>query len=249
MTKPNYIILLLYLLVNSFCFSQQTNTQVIAKVEVVKLADVLNIKGTVSSRTELLMSLRYDMFIYRKNPETSNVAKAENSGRVVLQPNEKKSLAELKINQNTKDKVTVVILVYDSDNKLIAKDRQVILNNDEKKVTKKIINQPAKEDDYVGLRGIVVENTKTKPGRDFYIDFYSNYRLKGINGKEVVKITEQFSFGRSTIMEVSVGNTIVHRFFVQPTRDFIEQQSRIAIINVTRYFINLQRQKNYIKQY
>ncbi|RNC86729.1 MAG: hypothetical protein ED556_04730 [Winogradskyella sp.] len=212
------------------------------------MADVLNIKGTVASRTELIKSLRYQMMVFRKNPKTSNVIKAENEGRFVLQPNQKKTLAEIKINQNTRDKVTVVILVYDSDNNLVARDRQVILNNDEQKVSKKII-APPKEDDYAGLRGIVIENTKTKPGRDFYVDFYSNYRLKGINGREVVKITEQFSFGRSTIMEVSVGSTIVHRFFVQPTRDFIEKQSDIAIINVTRYFINLERQKNYIKQY
>ena len=249
MTKLKYIILFICVVVNTVCLSQESNTEIIAKIEVEKLADVLNIKSVVSSRTELIKTLRFEMLVFRKNPETSIVAKADNSGRIVLQPNEKKTLAQIKINQNTKDKVTAVILVYNSDNKLVGKDRQVILNNDEKETLKKIKQQPIKEDDYVGLRGIVVENTKTKPGRDFYIDFYSNYRLKGINGKEVVKVTEQFSFGRNTIMEVSVGNTIVHRFFVQPTRDFIEEQSRIAIINVFRYFVILERQKEYIKQY
>ena len=230
-------------------FAQQTNTEVIAKIETLTLADVLNIQGTVSSRTEIIKSLRYDMFIYRRNPETSNIVKGENSARFVLQPNEKKTLAKINVNKNIKDKVTVVLLVYDEENKLIAKDRQVVLNNDEGSNNNESTQQESTEDEYVGLRGIVTEDTKTKPGRDFYLDFYSNYRLKGINGKEVVKITEQFSFGVNTIMEVSVGNTVVHRFFTQPKRDYIERQSRIAIINVTRYFLNLERQKNYIRQY
>lgn len=213
-----------------------------------QIADVITISGTVSNRTLLLQSLRYDMFLFKENPETSNVSKSTQAGRFVLQPSEKKVLAKTSINQNLTDKVTVLLLIYNSDDELVAKDRMVILNNDEVE-TKQAEEATDKEDDYVGFRGIVIEETKTKPGRDFYIDFYSNYRLKEINGKEVVKVKEQFSFGRNTIMEVFAGNTLVHRFFVQPTRDFIENQSQIAILRVSRYFQNLEQQKNYIRQY
>jgi len=232
-----------------FSFSQQTNIEVIAKIETLTIANVLSVDATVSSRTELIKSLRYDLFTYRKNAQTTEVTKEEASARFVLQPSEKKTLKKFNLNTGTKDKVTVVLLIYDQDNKLIAKDRRVVLNDDEDNKKQVVKKEPPREDDYVGLRGIVVEKTKTKPGRDFYLDFYSNYRLKGINGKQVVNVVEQFSFGVNTIMEVSVGNTIVHRFFLQPKRDYIEQQSRIAIVNVSRYFLNLERQKSYIRQY
>ncbi|MFD1064006.1 CsgE family curli-type amyloid fiber assembly protein [Winogradskyella litorisediminis] len=245
--KTQILILFLTLAVSYNLFPQQTNTSIIAKVEIEKLADVINIKGTGLSKTDLIMSLRYEMFIYKKNKENGNVAKGEKSGRFVLQPSEKKTLAQISFNQNTKDKITVVLLVYDSEDKLLGKDRVVVLNDDENLEQKKQVR--VTEDDISKIRGIVIEDTKTKPGRDFYVEFYSNYRLKGINGIEVVRITEQFSFGRSTIIEVSVGSTIVHRFFAQPKQDYIKQQSYAAIVNVTRYFLNLERQKNYINQY
>lgn len=230
-------------------FSQNTNKEIIAKIEVEKFTDALNIRGTVFSKTDLIKSLRYDMFIYRKNPETNNTVKSKNSGRFVLNPNQKKILSKADINQNTQDKITAVILVYNEDDKLVAKDRQVILNDDENKKETTIKNTVIKEEDYSVFRGIVTENTKTKPGRDFYIQFYSYYQLEKINGREVVEINEKFSFGRSTIMEVKVGKSIVHSFFVQPKRDFIIQQSQTAILQVSRYFSKLERQKNYIKQY
>ena len=238
-----------YLALHPLCHSQQTNTDIVAEIESETLVDVVNIKGTLSSRTQLLKSLRYEMLVFRKSFDSDKVAKAENKGRIVLKPSEKKSVAEIKVNQNTKDKVTVLLLVYNSDDKLVAKDRKVVLNDDETTNQNKTVYKPTREEDFDGFRGIVTESTKTKPGRDFYIEFYSIYNLNRINGKEVVKITEQFSFGRSTIMEVSVGNVIVHRFFTQPTRDYILKQAKTSINAVTRYFINLDNQKSYIKQY
>ena len=243
------ILILVCTIVNiQFASSQETNKRVAAKIEVQKNTELINVQGTALNKTDLIMSLRFDMFVYRTNPKNGNVIKEEKSARIVLQPSEKRALAEINFNQNQKDKITVVILIYDKENKLLGKDRLVVLNDD-KKTPENKTEKLTTEDDIEGIRGIVIENTKTKPGRDFYIEFYSNYRLKGINGPEVVKITEQFSFGRSTIMEVSVGGTIVHKFFVQPRMDFIKAQSQAAIVNVTRYFLNLERQRSYKKKY
>ncbi|WP_179345606.1 CsgE family curli-type amyloid fiber assembly protein [Winogradskyella ursingii] len=228
---------------------QITNKEVVAKIKTEKILDLITVTSNVESKTQVIKSLKYVMYVYKKNPDNSNVSKNEQSGRIVLNPNENKELSKTTINQNSKDKVTVLLLVYDSEDKLVAKDRLVVLNDDEsgEKVIK--VENVASEDEFVGFRGIVIEETKTKPGRDFYIEFYSNYRLKGINGSKIVKITEQFSFGRNTIMEIFVDNEIVYRFFVQPTKDFIKKQSDQAIVAVTRKLIALEKQKNQIRQY
>lgn len=247
--SKSYIAQIIFLFMSLAMGAQITNNDVVGKIKTEKVLDLITITGSAENKTQLIKSLRYNMFVYKKNPESNNVSKNQQSGRFVLNPNERKDLSETTVNQNTDDKVTILLMIYDLDDNLVAKDRLVVLNDDEQK--KKIVKvKPAPpEEDYVGFRGIVIEETKTKPGRDFYIDFYSNYRLKGINGKEVVKITEQFSFGINTIMEVSVGNTIVYRFFMQPTRDFIEKQADRAIIAVSRQLIALETQKNQIKQY
>jgi len=230
---------------------QVTNIDVIAKIKTEKVLDLITITGTVENKTQLIKSLRYNMYVYKKNPETSNVSKNGQSGRFVVKASERKDLSKTTINQNSEDKVTILLMVYDLDDNLVAKDRLVVLNNDEeKKKVIKLKEESPQENQFVeGFRGIVIEDTKTKPGRDFYVDFYSNYRLKGINGKEVVKITEQFSFGVNTIMEVSVGGNLVYKFFMQPTRDFIEKQSDQAIIAVSRKLLALETQKNQIKQF
>ena len=246
----NFTAAIVCILFSSALGAQITNVDVIAKIKTDKVLDLITITGSVENKTQLIKSLRYTMYVYKKNPTSNNVSKNEQSGRFVLKPSERKDLSETTINQNTDDKVTILLMVYDLDNNLIAKDRLVVLNDDEeKKKVIKLQEVPTETEFAGGFRGIVIEDTKTKPGRDFYLDFYSNYRLKEINGKEVVKISEQFSFGVNTIMEVSVGGTLVYKFFMQPTRDFIEAQADQAIIAVSRKLLALETQKNQIKQF
>jgi hypothetical protein len=140
-------------------------------------------------------------------------------------------------------------LVYDTEDNLLGKDRLVVLNDDISNKTEKDREEVvAKEDDYVGFRGIVTEQTKTKPGHDFYKQFYSEYLLRGINGKRVVKIIESISLGRNTVIEIRIDNTLVHQFNVVPRTDFLKQQSNLAIILVSRYFQELEKQQALINQ-
>ncbi|SHH32611.1 CsgE family curli-type amyloid fiber assembly protein [Winogradskyella jejuensis] len=249
MSINKYFILFFCLLLGHNAFAQVTNKDVVAKIKTEEISELIKITSTVTNNTDLIKSLRYVAYVFKENPQSKNVSRNEQSGRFVLQGSEQKTLCTTNINSKIKDKVTAVLLIYDSDDKLVAKDRFVVINNDEEKVKRTVLKAPPREDYYAGFRGIITEDTKTKPGRDFYVEFSSAYRLKQINGIEIVKIVERFSFGRNTIMEVIVGDKVVHRFFVKPTRDFIEQQSKIAIINVSRYFVILEKNKNYIKQY
>jgi hypothetical protein len=178
-----------------------------------------------------------------------NVKRAESSNNVVLQPNAQLTIASEIFNRNETDQITFVLLLYDDKDKLIGRDRKVVLNDKEaEQKTEEVVK--SEDDIYAGLlRGIITEDTKTKPGRDFYIEFSSLYRLQQINGIEVVKVFERFSFVRINIMEVQVGNTFVHRFFTQPRREFLQEQAKIAIVGVSRYFANLERNKNYVRRY
>ena len=138
-------------------------------------------------------------------------------------------------------------MVYDTEKNLLGKDRLVILNDDTALEKKEVVTVVApKEDDFVGFRGMVTEDTKTKAGRDFYKLFYSEYLLKSINGKQIVKIIEDFSLGRNTIIDVKIDNTIVHRFNVIPRTEYIKQQANQAIRNVSRYFQNQEKQRENI---
>ena len=103
--------------------------------------------------------------------------------------------------------------------------------------------------DGLELRGIIVEDTKTKPGREFYRLFYSLYTKNNINGNEVVKIKEVLALGRNTKIEVIVGDDIVFSFFVRPSMEYLTQINDYAIIKVYKHFKNSKNESKKIKQY
>jgi len=242
-------VLLLFFLGVFSSTSQITNIDVRPKIESNLVGDIITITATANSNTELIQNLRYVMYVIKKNPSNENSSRNEQSGRFVLTANESKELATTSINQTSKDKVTILLLIYDNEDKLLGKDRKVVLNNDEKETIEKTkIQRLPKEDDYAGFRGIVTEQTKTKPGRDFYKLFYSDYLLKGINGEKIVAITEKIGFGRNTILEIKVDHTLVYRFNVNPRADVLRDHATNAIRQVTRYFQNLKKQRALINQ-
>ena len=245
---PTLIILTFFLAFNGL--AQETNTSIVAKITTQTSGEFVYVEATARSKTEIISSIKYVLYTFEED-QAKNVDRTEQSELLVLEPNEKKILHTSSFSTEESNKVTLMLLLYDDEGKLIGRDRKVILNDDEEEVKPTVLESNETEDNlYSGLlRGIVTEDTKTKPGRDFYIEFSSIYTLQQINGVEVVKIYERFSFGRNTIMEVLVGNTVVHRFFTQPKRDFLQDQAKIAIVNVSRYFDNKERSKNYIRQY
>ena len=95
----------------------------------------------------------------------------------------------------------------------------------------------------------MVEETKTKPGKDFYEFFYNTYNQNQINGSKVVGVYEQLSFGRSTIIQVKIDDQVIHEFLAKPDIEYLEEMSDIAIRKVFIYFKDLKNQKNNIIQY
>ncbi|AXT19317.1 hypothetical protein D7030_13135 [Flavobacteriaceae bacterium AU392] len=250
MSLKKHIILVVGLLFSLSFYAQQiTNQEVIAKIETESIDDIINIKGIAISNTEVFKSLRYVMYVIKTNPVNSNTSRGEHQGRFTLLPNEAKQLGFTGINKNTDDKVTVILLIYDDNDKLIGKDRRVALNDDEaEKKTIQLVDEK-KENDGVKIIAIVTESTKTKPGRDFYNYFSSSYRLSQISGKGSIHILEKLSLGRNTTIDVLVDNKVVNSFFVRPNQEYLEQMTTITIQNIRRHFQNLEKQKNYITQY
>lgn len=244
-------ILLIFCVFSFYSFAQQqTNTSIVAEIKTQSFGEFIEAQATIKSKTEIITNVRYVLYVFREDQEEA-VNRTEESDNIVIQPNEEVSVKTAIYNINETDKITLMLLLYDDNEKLIGRDRKVVLNSDEEvKKGGEVASSKSEDEIYSGrIRGILTEDTKTKPGRDFYIEFSSIYRLQQMNGVEVVKVYERFSFGRSTIMEVQVGNTVVHRFFTQPRRDFLLEQAKIAIVNVSRYFANVERNQSLIRKY
>lgn len=254
-----YSILMLMLLCSINAFSQFYNKEVEAKIETVTNTEFIEISGTALNKTNVDQSLRYELSVFKKSL-TSN-SKTKQSGRFVLKAGEKKDLSKTTINAKEKDEIILLLLIYDIQDNLIGKDR--IVFNDKKPDTKIIAEKTGIETDKaesvdgdvnrtsygIELKGIVVEETKTKPGRDFFKMFSSKYNFYKINGEKVVTVSEVLALGINTKIEIEVGDKVVLEFFLSPRNEYLKTMADQAINVVNRYFINLRNDKEQINRY
>ena len=241
----NFLFLLFLLNFVPFSHGQITNTNIIAELNVETSSNVSALSAKVKNTTELYHSLRYvfSVIIYDANNNTSKESK---ENLFSLDPYQGKTLYEATINNESNNKIIILFLVYDYEDKLVAKSRAVINENGSGNNN----SEAAGKNDNTGFEilGIVVEDTKTKSGKDFYDKFYFFYNYLNLKGNQVVKINEMFSFRRTTRIIVSVGDETIHEFFAYPKEEYIEEMAKISVQRVYKYFENKKKEKSYISQ-
>ncbi|SHJ21416.1 CsgE family curli-type amyloid fiber assembly protein [Aquimarina spongiae] len=239
--KP--LVLLLFMMTFQVSVGQFTNTDVVAKIKPKEVDGAVSLTGTATNTSEVYKSLSYTMTVFRTDDQ-NNLTKNSQQGRFTLEANEVKDLSVTTVNADDTDKIVVLLLIYEEE-KIIGKDRVAFNEKIEKKP------EPVEEssDDGIELKGIVIEETKTKPGRDFYEFFYNSYTLNQINGSKIVGVYETLSFGRTTILRVKIEDNVIHQFISKPDLEYLEQMSKVAIRKVFKYFKDLKKQKKEIFQY
>ncbi len=243
--------------------AQIYNAQIEAKIALESKGEFMEITGFATNKTESNASLYYEFSVIKNNPNTSNISNNQQDGRFVLEPSQKSTLSKITINAEDKDRIIILLLIYDTNDNIVGKDRIVLndLEGDELKENNNLIKETILEKneisedathsgaDGVFLKGLVVENTKTKPGRDFYRSYTQRYNNDNINGEKIVEINEAIALGNSTRIEVKVENDVIFQFILNPRSDYIEQMVDLAIKQTSIYFQQLRNNRNYVKKY
>jgi len=233
--------------------SQIYNKDVSAAINLeVQDNSIIKITGSAHNTTEISKSLRFVLSVI-KSGKNKNTNKQE--GLFVLEPGVKKNLSNTSINVNKNDRTIILLLVYESE-KIIGKDRKVLngIEGEEDEVgnlLKPAENEDVKntnEDGFI-LRGVVIEDTKTKAGNDFYDMFYSSYLTNNINGEEIVKIEERLAIANTTQINIIVGDETVVQFFVNPRTQYLKSMADNSIYRVNAYFQKLKDTKDQITRY
>jgi len=228
--------------------AQSFNSDIEAKIDVSESDRILDVVTSAHNKTSLSQSLRYVLSVNRTDVN-GNQSREEQVGRFVLNPSEKKNLSKVTVSVQGDDKVIILLLIYDLYDTIMGKDRLVFNDQGEERVSiikkeelAEIINDIDAKDIGV-LRGIVIEDTKTKAGRDFYKIFTDGYRDNNINGDKIVTIKEVLSLGRNTKIEVLVAERVIVEFNVNPRNDFLQQMANVSLQRVAAHFVNLEREK------
>ncbi|MGB5555459.1 MAG: CsgE family curli-type amyloid fiber assembly protein [Flavobacteriaceae bacterium] len=233
------------------------NKEVEASIDIEVLDNsVLQVVGSAYNKTEINKSLRYDLSVIKGNSDAVNKSKNSQEGRFVLEPGTKKNLSTTSINVIENDRTIILLLIYDEEDKIVGKDRKILngIEGEEDSVeqgTGAIVDadvDDGEEDGFV-LKGMVIENTKTKAGGDFYDLFYSSYLARNIDGEKIVKVEEKLAIANNTLIQVVVGDQVVMQFIMNPRNQYLRTMAEQAVYRVNLYFQQLRNQKNQIIRY
>lgn len=241
------------------------NTEVNAKINIEKTSEFVTFTATAENLMLSDLSLRYEFMVFKVDGN-NNSSKTSQANRFFLKGNEKKILSSVTVNNNSNDKSILLLLIYplessDDNQGAIGKDRIVVysdgqgglkieLDNEKKKVEiQEPRDQDTSEKDGLFLEGLVIQKTLTKPGRDFYRYFYSEYYNKQIKSGKNILIEEVPAQRRSTRISVKVDGQLVWQFFSRPQKKFLMDMANRALDRSIAYLQQLAQQKQTITHY
>jgi hypothetical protein len=219
------MVLLAFLITSTKMLSQDN---VNAKIVTKTLDNLIDIKGVAQNLDVTYKEdLTYLLFSLKKGVQ-GNFSRNSQSGEFSLEPNEERELATLKINIQEGEQCTVYLFLRKDDD-LISKDSIVIYS------AESIQEKQYIAESEIEITGLVVEDVKTKLGKDFYDYFYQKYVTSGSQYSFIINIDEIPGIGRSSKISISADDRILFEFMTRPDDEFIQAAAEEALRYISGY--------------
>lgn len=218
-----------------FGFTMLAQEKVKAKIITSNADNLIDIIGVaLNEDVTYKEGLSYLLYSLKKGVEGS-YSKNSQSGEFSLSPNEERKLSNLKINIQKGEECKVYLFIRKED-ELISKDSTIIYSAEisEQK------NYIAESD--IEIKGLVIEDVKTKLGKDFYDFFYQKYVTSGSQFNFIVNIIERPSIIRGSKISIEVDESIIFEFMTRPDEEYMEE----AAIEALRYVMMYANQRKII---
>ncbi|WP_228458614.1 curli production assembly/transport protein CsgE [Chryseobacterium aureum] len=216
----------------------QEDKKVNARIESSLLENQIILKAVVMNNTAVYKELNY-LLVSIKKGNGGNLSNNQQSGKFSVNPNEVKILSEISVNLESKDALKAFLYIRDEETqKLVAKDSLELNSDLFKKKTARIEEDAAYE-----LRGLTIDETKTKVGKDFYDLFYMQYSQLPDKSSSAVTITELPLRGTSGQINIQIEDKIIYSFMTNPAEDYLKEQ----LVYSLKYIREFNAKKNLIK--
>lgn len=216
----------------------QEDKKVNARIESSILENQIRLKAVVTNNMAVYKELNY-LLISIKKGSAGNLSNNQQSGKFSINPNEVKVLSEINVNLEKKDALKVFLYVKDEESqKLIAKDSLELNNDLFKKKTARV-----EEDAVFELKGLTIDETKSKIGKDFYDLFYLQYSQIPDKSSSAVTISELPLRGTSGQISIQIDDRIIYSFMTNPSDDYLKEQLAASL----KYIKEFNAKKNLIK--
>jgi len=218
-------LLFLFIVNGTSTFSQENLNAII----VTDITDnLVNIRG-LAQNDENIYKEGFDYLLFSlKKGVNGNYSRNTQSGEFSMEPTEEKELATLKINIQKGEECKVYLFIR-KEGALVAKDSAIIFSAENRKKKQFV------EESEIEIKGLVIEDVKTKLGKDFYDYFYQKYSSSGSQYPFIINITEKPSIGRGSKISIDVDDIVIFEFMTKPDDEFIQAAANQALRYVYNY--------------
>ncbi len=207
----------------------QLNETVKGKINIQESDNLILIKAQVENEEPLFKNNLFYNLVALKKSASGNYSNNKQEGEFSLNPEESKTVSEIRLNLNGYEELRIYLFVKQEDI-LVSRDSIFILPKKQQQAQKKVV----KETDFV-LKGIVVDDVLTKIGKDFHDYFYQAYLNSGAQYPFIIAIIEKPYFGTSSIISVKVDDRILYQFISKPDEDYLKSSVKISLQNLSQY--------------
>jgi len=221
----------LFILIFQFSFvSAQETEKTQAKINLFQKDIFVMIDAVVENNDHIYKNkLNYHLLSLKKEVNSKTYTKDDRYGEFNLLPNEKKTISSIKLSIDPGHQLKVYLFIKDGK-QLISMD-SVKINE-----TIEILKTTAIQEDEIEIKGLVVENVKTKIGKDFYNIFYQKYSSSGAKYAFVINILEKpFIGGRGALVSIEIDDKKIFEFQARPEEEMLQKAADYALKRIENY--------------
>lgn len=94
---------------------------------------------------------------------------------------------------------------------------------------------------YLYFDGLVLDQTRSRTGREFYEQFYAQWAERSaLMGETDILLEEQPARGRLGFLEIKVNDSVVVAYHLQPGDEWMELAVQQAVERLINYFQNIE---------
>ncbi len=222
---------ILFILIFQFSFvSAQDTEKIQAKINLFQKDIFVRIDAVVTNNSHIYNNeLSYQLLSLKKNTTSKSFSKEERFGDFTLLPNEEKIITSLKLNIEPNQQLKVYFFIKNGK-QLIALD-SVTINE-----TVAILKTTAIHEETIEIIGLVVENVKSKIGKNFYDFFYQKYNQSGAKYAFVIHVNEKpFIGGRGALISIEIDDKKIFEFQARPDEEMLQKAADYALKLIENY--------------
>lgn len=211
---------------------------VLADIEIIDDGDQVSFTAILTNNTKEDATYRYEFLTINRTQGGSNTNRQ--SGEVQAPPFEAINLSTTKLGNVDGLSYDCKLFIYREDelvtkvSKTSAKEEQREDSEDRGALAEPKVYNPESTLE-LDLGGYILDQTRTRSGRDFYELFYKAWGAHEINGSYTIEIKEVVARGRNTSIYVSIDDKLVYASGLQPKYDIIIEQVDQAVPRVLGY--------------